>query len=132
MQFFSFQDLNDRFATYIEKIRVYEVENKRLRGENENLRKALVQLEQKMKEMYEQELAAARKVIDETTKAKVRSLFMYQRCDSLRRVKQLSTYHNMSLQSRYLDIVITLFFFLSKDKVYKDIRLKFCQKFRTF
>ena len=71
------QDLNDRFATYIEKIRVYEVENKRLRGENENLRKALVQLEQKMKEMYEQELAAARKVIDETTKAKVRSTFTF-------------------------------------------------------
>lgn len=64
------QDLNDRFATYIERIRYYEVENKRLKGENDNLRKALVQLEQKMKELYENELAEARKVIDETTKAK--------------------------------------------------------------
>merc|ERR1739838_362190 len=64
------QDLNDRFATYIERIRFYEVENKRLKAENDNLRKALVQLEQKMKELYEKELAQARAVIDETTKAK--------------------------------------------------------------
>jgi len=64
------QDLNDRFAMYIERIRVYEVENKKLKQENESLRKALVQLEQKMKEMYEKELADARKVIDQTTKAK--------------------------------------------------------------
>jgi len=64
------QDLNDRFASYIERIRVYEVENKKLKAENESLRKALIQLEQKMKEMYEKELADARRVIDETTKAK--------------------------------------------------------------
>jgi len=64
------QDLNDRFAMYIERIRVYEVENKRLKAENDKLRQALVQLEQKMKEMYEKELADARRVIDETTKAK--------------------------------------------------------------
>ena len=63
--------MNDRFAMYIERIRVYEVENKKLKQENESLRKALVQLEQKMKEMYEKELADARKVIDQTTKAKV-------------------------------------------------------------
>ena len=56
---------------YIERIRVYEVENKRLKAENDKLRHALVQLEQKMKEMYEKELKDARNVIDETTKAKV-------------------------------------------------------------
>jgi len=64
------QDLNDRFAMYIERIRVYEVENKKLKAENESLRTALIKLEQKMKEMYEKELADARRVIDETTKAK--------------------------------------------------------------
>lgn len=64
------QDLNDRFACYIERIRVYEVENKKLKAENDSLRKALIKLEQKMKEMYEKELSDARRVIDETTKAK--------------------------------------------------------------
>merc|ERR1711990_645855 len=64
------QDLNDRFATYIEKIRFYEVENKRLKNENESLRNALISLEKKMKELYENELANARMVIDQTTKAK--------------------------------------------------------------
>ena len=69
---FPFQDLNDRFACYIERIRVYEVENKKLKAENDSLRKALIKLEQKMKEMYEKVLSDARRVIDETTKAKVR------------------------------------------------------------
>ena len=66
---FPSQDLND---CYIERIRVYEVENKKLKAENDSLRKALIKLEQKMKEMYEKELSDARRVIDETTKAKVR------------------------------------------------------------
>merc|ERR1719315_999925 len=64
------QDLNDRFASYIERVRFLEADNKRLQSIIDTLKVKFEQLEVTLKEMYESELAAARKTIDETTKAK--------------------------------------------------------------
>merc|ERR1719315_573222 len=64
------QELNDRFASYIERVRFLEADNKRLQSIIDTLKVKFEQLEVTLKEMYESELAAARKTIDETTKAK--------------------------------------------------------------
>jgi len=64
------QELNDRFASYIERVRFLEADNKRLQSIIDTLKVKFEQLEVTLKEMYEAELAAARKTIDETTKAK--------------------------------------------------------------
>merc|ERR1719374_66282 len=64
------QELNDRFASYIERVRFLEADNKRLQSIIDTLKVKFEQLEVTLKEMYENELAAARKTIDETTKAK--------------------------------------------------------------
>merc|ERR1719334_1037650 len=67
------QELNDRFASYIERVRFLEADNKRLQSIIDTLKVKFEQLEVTLKEMYEAELAAARKTIDETTKAKLKS-----------------------------------------------------------
>lgn len=64
------QDLNDRFATYIEKVRFYEAENKRLLSIIETLKVKYEKLDETMRGLYENELQEARKIIDQTTKAK--------------------------------------------------------------
>merc|ERR1719289_354493 len=64
------QDLNDRFASYIERVRFLEADNKRLQSIIDTLKVKFEQLEVTLKEMCEAELTAARKTIDETTKAK--------------------------------------------------------------
>merc|ERR1712198_385148 len=64
------QELNDRFATYIERVRFLEADNKRLHDILNKLKEKFEELERVLKAMYEDELAQARKTIDETTKAK--------------------------------------------------------------
>jgi len=64
------QELNDRFASYIERVRFLEADNKRLQSIIDTLKVKFEQLEVTLKEMYENELIAARKTIDDTTKAK--------------------------------------------------------------
>jgi len=64
------QDLNDRFASYIERVRFLEADNKRLQSIIDVLKVKFEKLEETLKEMYEAELEQARKTIDETTKAK--------------------------------------------------------------
>merc|ERR1719489_177798 len=64
------QELNDRFASYIERVRFLEADNKRLQSIIDTLKVKFEQLEVTLKEMYEAELTPARKTIDETTKAK--------------------------------------------------------------
>merc|ERR1719369_1363512 len=64
------QELNDRFATYIERVRFLEADNKRLHDILNKLKEKFEELERVLKQMYEEELAQARKTIDETTKAK--------------------------------------------------------------
>lgn len=64
------QELNDRFASYIERVRFLEADNKRLQSIIDVLKVKFEKLEETLKEMYEAELDQARKTIDETTKAK--------------------------------------------------------------
>merc|ERR1719156_497986 len=64
------QELNDRFASYIERVRFLEADNKRLQSIIDTLKVKFEQLKVTLKEMYENELEQARKTIDETTKAK--------------------------------------------------------------
>ncbi|XP_005099118.1 nestin [Aplysia californica] len=66
------QDLNERFANYIEKVRFLEAQNKKLASELEQLRSHWGKETSAVKQMYETELEEARKLIDETNKEKAR------------------------------------------------------------
>ena len=66
------QDLNERFATYIEKVRFLEAQNKRLADELNKLKNKWGKETGSIKEMYSVELDEARKLINETEKEKAR------------------------------------------------------------
>ncbi|XP_071115711.1 60 kDa neurofilament protein-like isoform X3 [Haliotis cracherodii] len=66
------QDLNERFASYIEKVRFLEAQNKKLGNELEALRSKWGKETNQIKLMYETELDEARKLIDDTNKEKSR------------------------------------------------------------
>ena len=65
-----FQELNDRFASYIERVQFLEADNKRLLSINDVLKVKFQKLEEMFKEMYEDELASARSFIDDIVKDK--------------------------------------------------------------
>ncbi|UJR26174.1 hypothetical protein I4U23_007517 [Adineta vaga] len=60
--------LNDRFASYIERVRYLEALNKKLQLELEHLRGKWGSETSKVKDMYEVEIREARRIIDETSK----------------------------------------------------------------
>merc|ERR1739838_527059 len=64
------QELNDRFAAYIERVRFLEADNKRLQGIIATLTLKFEELDAILRAIYDAELAAARKALDETTAAK--------------------------------------------------------------
>lgn len=64
------QDLNERFASYIEKVRYLEAQNKALFLQIEQLKKSKGFDPSEIKQMYEQEIAEMRKVIDSLTQEK--------------------------------------------------------------
>jgi intermediate filament protein if len=66
------QDLNERFANYIEKVRFLEAQNKKLASELEQLRSHWGKETSAVKQMYDTELGEARKLIDDTNKEKAR------------------------------------------------------------
>ena len=62
--------LNDKFASYVERVRFLEVHNKKLQMELEALRSRAGVESAKIKEMYEVELREAHSLIDQTGKEK--------------------------------------------------------------
>lgn len=64
------QDLNERFANYIEKVRFLEAQNKKLGNELDELRSKWGKETGHIKQMYEAELAEARKLIDDLSRDK--------------------------------------------------------------
>ncbi|ESN94112.1 hypothetical protein HELRODRAFT_186040 [Helobdella robusta] len=66
------QDLNERFASYIEKVRFLEAQNKRLSEELEKLKQKWGKETTQIKVMFQAELDQARKVLDDAEKEKAR------------------------------------------------------------
>lgn len=66
------QDLNERFASYIEKVRFLEAQNKRLADELDKLKAKWGIQTTQIKAMYEAELTEARRLIDEAEKERAR------------------------------------------------------------
>jgi len=66
------QDLNERFASYIEKVRFLEAQNRKLAEELDHLKKQWGRETQSVKTMYQVELDEARKLLDEVEKDKAR------------------------------------------------------------
>jgi len=64
------QELNDRFAAYIERVRFLEADNKRLQSIITELTLKFESLDAALRAIYEEELKAARAALDKTTAAK--------------------------------------------------------------
>jgi len=65
-------DLNERFASYIEKVRFLEAQNRRLADELEKLKAKWGKETTAIKAMYQAELDQARKLLDDAEKEKAR------------------------------------------------------------
>ena len=66
------QDLNERFAGYIEKVRFLEAQNKKLADELDKLKSKWGKETTQIKAMYQAELDEARKLLDDAEKEKAR------------------------------------------------------------
>lgn len=66
------QNLNDRLAAYIDRVRYLETENSRLSLQVQTTQETITREVTSIKSMYEQELSDARKVLDETAKEKAK------------------------------------------------------------
>lgn len=66
------QDLNERFASYIEKVRFLEAQNRRLGDELEKLKSKWGIQTTQIKAMYETELSEAKRLLDEAEKERAR------------------------------------------------------------
>lgn len=66
------QSLNDRLAVYIDRVRFLENENSRLGIEVQTISETHFREKTNIKQMFESELADARKVLDETAKEKAK------------------------------------------------------------
>ena len=74
------QDLNERFAGYIEKVRFLEAQNRKLADELDKLKQKWGKETTAIKAMYQAELDEARKLLDDAEKEKAR---LEIRCASL-------------------------------------------------
>ena len=74
------QDLNERFASYIEKVRFLEAQNRKLADELDKLKQKWGKETTAIKAMYQAELDEARRLLDDAEKEKAKHQL---RCDSL-------------------------------------------------
>jgi len=74
------QDLNERFASYIEKVRFLEAQNRKLADELDKLKSKWGKETTAIKAMYQAELDEARRLLDDAEKEKAR---LEIRCTSL-------------------------------------------------
>ncbi len=89
-------ELNDRFATYIERVRFLEVQNKYLDREVASLRAKLGLETKEIESMYRIELEAARGILDEVT----------EEHDAVR-VRLAKTEHDLDvIRARYVDLTV--------------------------
>lgn len=92
------QDLNERFANYIEKVRFLEAQNRRLADELEKLKAKWGKETSAVKAMYQAELDEARRLLDEAEKEKarleIRTSSLEEQIDDMKRELD-----NMSLQN---------------------------------
>ena len=73
--------LNDKFASYVERVRFLEVHNKKLQMELDALRNRAGGESGKIREMYEVELREAKNLIDETGKDKANAELKARACE---------------------------------------------------
>ena len=66
------QNLNDRLACYIEKVRHLESENSRLTREVQTSQEIVTREVSNIKSMYEHELSDARKLLDDTARERAK------------------------------------------------------------
>lgn len=66
------QNLNDRLACYIDKVRYLEAENSRLTREVQTTQETVTREVSNIKQMYDHELSDARKLLDETHREKAK------------------------------------------------------------
>ncbi|CAH1987160.1 unnamed protein product [Acanthoscelides obtectus] len=66
------QNLNDRLACYIDKVRYLEAENNKLTREIQSTQETVTREVSNIKAMYDHELSDARKLLDETHREKAR------------------------------------------------------------
>ena len=66
------QDLNERFASYIEKVRFLEAQNRKLSDELDKLKSRWGKETTAIKAMYQAELDEARRLLDESEKEKAK------------------------------------------------------------
>jgi intermediate filament protein if len=73
--------LNDKFASYVERVRFLEVHNKKLQMELDALKNRAGGESGKIREMYEIELKEAKHLIDETGKDKANAEIKARQCE---------------------------------------------------
>lgn len=82
------QNLNDRLACYIDRVRYLETENARLSVEVQTSQDTVRRETSNIKQMYEHELSDARKLLDETAREKAKleidTKRLWEECNDLK------------------------------------------------